>query len=37
MSVDCDIDFIIDTTLPTLELSGSATVNLFVGDPFVDE
>jgi len=37
MSVDYDIDFIIDTTQPDLMLSGSATVNLFVGDSFIDE
>ncbi|HOQ78929.1 MAG TPA: BspA family leucine-rich repeat surface protein [Candidatus Absconditabacterales bacterium] len=36
-SIDYDINFTIDMTKPVLTLSGSATVNLFVGDVFADE
>ena len=36
-SIDHNINFTIDTIQPVLTLSGSATVNLFVGDSFVDE
>ena len=36
-SSDYNINFTIDMTKPVLTLSGSATVNLFVGDLFIDE
>jgi surface protein len=36
-SSDYNINFTIDMTKPVLTLSGSATVNLFVGDSFIDE